>query len=52
MSRRTRSMVIVAVLVALVAPVLANRDSFPLSTYPMYARTRGAEVSFRAEGLL
>lgn len=52
MSRRSRSMVIVAVLAALVAPVLANRDSFPLSTYPMYARTRGAEVSFvTAQGI-
>ena len=33
------------VLVALLAPALFNRDSFPLSTYPMYSRTRGDVVA-------
>jgi hypothetical protein len=37
---------VVGVLAALAAPVVLDRDSFPLSTYPMYARTRGTEVSF------
>jgi len=31
---------------ALVAPVVLDRDSFPLSTYPMYSRTRGDAVTF------
>ena len=31
---------------ALVAPVVANRDGFPLSTYPMYSRSRGDAVTF------
>ncbi len=36
----------------LAAPVVFDRDSFPLSTYPMYARTRGTEVSFvTAQGI-
>ena len=39
-------MAVVCVLAALVAPVVVNRDSFPLSTYPMYARNRSTEVSF------
>lgn len=30
---------------ALVAPVMLDRDSFPLSTYPMYSRVRGDEVT-------
>ncbi len=31
---------------ALVGPVILDRDSFPLSTYPMYSRTRGDAVTF------
>ena len=27
------------------APVVFDRDGFPLSTYPMYARTRSAHIS-------
>ena len=33
---------VVVVLAALVLPAVRNRDSFPLSTYPMYAGTRDA----------
>ena len=39
-----RRLLTLAVVGALIAPVLANHDSFPLSTYPMYSRTRPAEV--------
>jgi len=46
MRRAVRSTAVVGVLAALVAPVVADRDSFPLSTYPMYARNRSTEVSF------
>lgn len=46
MRRAVRSVSVVGVLAALVAPVVADRDSFPLSTYPMYARNRSTEVSF------
>jgi len=35
-----------AVVAALVAPVALDRDGFPLSTYPMYSRTRGDAVTF------
>ena len=41
--REMRGVVTAAVLVALVAPVVFDHDSFPLSTYPMYSRSRGAE---------
>ena len=30
----------------LVGPVILDRDSFPLSTYPMYSRARGDDVTF------
>jgi len=33
------------VLAALVVPVVFDRDGFPLSTYPMYSRTRGDAVT-------
>lgn len=46
MRRRTRGFAVAAVAAVMVAPVVIDRDSFPLSTYPMYARTRAAEVSF------
>lgn len=32
-------------MVALALPVLRDQDSFPLSTYPMYAHDRGREVA-------
>lgn len=32
-------------LVALVAPVVFDHDSYPLSTYPMYSSVRSAETS-------
>ncbi len=46
MDRRLRILVTVVAVGALVAPVVLDRDSFPLSTYPMYARVRGDEVTF------
>ncbi len=50
--RELRRLVTAAVLVALVAPVVFDRDSFPLSTYPMYSSSRGAEsVLITARGL-
>jgi hypothetical protein len=39
-----RRLLTLAVAGALLAPVVADHDSFPLSTYPMYSRTRDAEV--------
>jgi hypothetical protein len=45
MDRPLRILVTAGVVGALVAPVLANRDSFPLSTYPMYSRERGGQVT-------
>jgi hypothetical protein len=44
--RRARILVTAGVVAALVAPVVLDRDSFPLSTYPMYSRTRGDAVTF------
>ncbi len=46
MDRRLRILVTVVAVGALVAPVVLDRDSFPLSTYPMYARVRSDEVTF------
>ncbi len=43
LSRRTRGAVTFAVIGVLVAPVALDRDSFPLSTYPMYSSSRGSE---------
>jgi len=40
-----RAVLTVVVLGALVAPVVFDRDSFPLSTYPMYASVRSSETS-------
>lgn len=34
------------VVAALLAPVAFDRDDFPLSTYPMYSRSRGEVVTF------
>ena len=44
MANVLRRLVTVAVLAALIAPVLLGRDSFPLSTYPMYSQQRGDTV--------
>jgi hypothetical protein len=44
--RRTRILITGGVVAALAAPVALDRDSFPLSTYPMYSRTRGDAVTF------
>lgn len=46
MDRPGRIAVTAGVIAALVAPVVLDRDSFPLSTYPMYSRTRGDAVTF------
>ena len=52
MRRSVRSLSVVGLLAVLAAPVVFDRDSFPLSTYPMYARTRDTEVSFvTAQGI-
>lgn len=40
--RSRRAAVTAAVVAALVAPMVVDRDSFPLSTYPMYSRSRGS----------
>lgn len=46
MDRRARALVTAGVLAALVTPMVIDRDGFPLSTYPMYSRVRGEEVTF------
>lgn len=46
MHRRGRALVTGLVVGALVSPVVLDADSFPLSTYPMYSRVRGDEVTF------
>ena len=46
MGRRARILITAGVVGALVAPVVLDRDGFPLSTYPMYSRTRGDAVTF------
>ena len=43
MKREGRIAVTMLVTATLLAPVAFDRDSFPLSTYPMYARTRSSE---------
>jgi hypothetical protein len=43
--RRRRIIVTTVVVGALVAPVVLDRDGFPLSTYPMYSRVRGEQVT-------
>src|SRR6056297_913512 len=43
--RRARILVTAGVVGALVAPVVFDRDGFPLSTYPMYSRARGDAVT-------
>jgi hypothetical protein len=44
--RRARILVTAGAVAALVAPVVLDRDDFPLSTYPMYSRSRGDAVTF------
>ena len=40
-----RWLLVTVVLVMLIAPAAVDRDNFPMSTYPMYARSRGDVVS-------
>lgn len=46
LGRRSRIALSVAVFAALWIPVVIDRDSYPVSTYPMYSRARGSEVGF------
>lgn len=46
MQRKLRALSVIGVTGLLFVPVVIDRDSYPLATYPMYARTRSAEVSF------
>jgi hypothetical protein len=46
MDRRARILVTAGVMGALAAPVVLDRDGFPLSTYPMYSGVRGQSVTF------
>lgn len=46
MDRPARILITIGVVAALLAPVMLDRDSFPLSTYPMYSRARGDAVVF------
>jgi hypothetical protein len=55
--RGLRRLVVIAVLAAVASSTLRDRDSFPLSTYPMYATARGeivdlaTAVGFDATGI-
>jgi hypothetical protein len=40
-----RRLITLAVIGLLIAPAVADRDGFPLATYPMYARARADVVS-------
>ncbi|MDH3708027.1 MAG: hypothetical protein OES57_18330 [Acidimicrobiia bacterium] len=44
--RHHRWLLTVVVVAALLVPVLRDHDSFPLSTYPMYAHNRDRDVAF------
>lgn len=46
MGRRARILITAGVVVALLVPLALDGDGFPLSTYPMYSRGRGDEVTF------
>ncbi len=46
LSRPARIVVTAIVAGALIAPVMLDRDGFPLSTYLMYSRARGDAVTF------
>jgi hypothetical protein len=51
-SDRLRVLATIAFVALLALPALADRDSFPLSTYPMYASARGrVAVLYTAIGL-
>lgn len=50
--RSLRLGITAAVLAALLAPVVFQRDDHPLSTYPMYARTRSNVVTFATAQLV
>lgn len=50
--RSMRLGVTLAVLLALLAPVLLQHDDHPLSTYPMYASTRSNVVTFATAQLV
>ena len=45
-TRRWRTLVTIGIVAALLVPVTGGRDGVPLSSYPMYAVPRGAEVGF------
>jgi hypothetical protein len=45
MDRRARILITAGVLGVLAAPVVLDRDGFPLSTYPMYSSARGDTVT-------
>ena len=51
-SRPLRVAITLAVLLALLSPVALQRDDHPLSTYPMYARTRSNVVTFATAQLV
>lgn len=44
--RHHRWVLTIAVVIALLVPVARDHDSYPLSTYPMYAFNRDREVPF------
>ena len=46
MGRRVRILITTGVVGALMAPVVLDRDGYPLSTYPMYSRSRENAVTF------
>lgn len=46
MDRRVRILITAGVVGALMAPVVLDRDGYPLSTYPMYSRSRANAVTF------
>lgn len=48
MQRSARGAVVLLVVAALLSPVIRDRDSFPLATYPMFAGLRGRETTFSA----
>lgn len=46
MDRCVRILITAGVVGALMAPVVLDRDGYPLSTYPMYSRSRAKAVTF------
>lgn len=45
MSRRVAAAIAVVVVVGLATPVVTDRDSFPVSTYPMFSQPRTSETT-------